>query len=135
MGDECGICGGYLVDEHCETLKCDHKFHYECIMKSFKKMKQDKYAHPNRCPYCREKSGYLTIVNGLTSLIPKIHYDPSEGKPVYQSTRCSHILTRGNRKGLLCDKKCKIGSVTCRLHCMKSISSNEVKVIKIHTKS
>ena len=33
--EECAICGILLKDKYSYTLNCNHKFHYECLMKSF----------------------------------------------------------------------------------------------------
>jgi hypothetical protein len=115
-GDEiCGICGDVLSSQYCETLVCSHVFHYECIFKTFKVMKQTQH-HPNRCPYCRKNTGYLTLVNGLSKLEPKIHYNPKGTKPPYESTRCSRVLVRGPKKGQGCGKKCQVGYDVCKAH-------------------
>jgi hypothetical protein len=112
----CGICGDLLVGQCCETLLCTHVFHYECIFRTFKMMKKGGYLHSNRCPYCRKKTKHLTIVNGLNKLEPKIHYNPKGDMPPYESTRCSHILTRGANKGKECGKKCQVGYDVCKAH-------------------
>ena len=111
---ECGICGDMLQCQCCEKLDCGHMFHYECIFQTFKVMKRDGYA--NRCPYCRKKSGYLPLVNGLFKLVPKIHYDPKGNIPVYESTRCSYVLKKGKNKGQACGKKCQVGYDVCKAH-------------------
>ena len=117
-GDDkkCGICGDVLSTQFCETLRCGHIFHYECILKTFKINKTTGYGSPNRCPYCRQKSGYLPPVNGLSKLIPKIHYPQKGPPPPYQSTRCSHTLKRGKNKGQECGKKCQVGYDICKPH-------------------
>ena len=35
----------------------------------------------------------------------------------YRSTRCSHILTKGARKGLQCDNRKCLDSDKCKSHC------------------
>ena len=35
MDEDCSICGLELKEKFCYELKCGHKFHYECLMKSF----------------------------------------------------------------------------------------------------
>ena len=35
----CPICGDELENMYVHELKCGHKFHYECLMMSFKSMK------------------------------------------------------------------------------------------------
>ena len=47
-------------DKHkCVTLKCNHKFHYECIYITYKSQKK-----PRVCPYCRKDGGYLPLIPG-----------------------------------------------------------------------
>ena len=33
--EDCGICGLSIDYKFSHTLKCNHTFHYECLMKSF----------------------------------------------------------------------------------------------------
>ena len=56
----CGIC---LEDFNCKsdsdiivTLKCKHRYCYECICDSYLKSKEKR-----QCPYCRKKGGFLPL--------------------------------------------------------------------------
>ena len=114
--EECAICALPLKDLYCETLQCSHVFHYECTLKTFVSCKKQTYKHVNRCPYCREKSGYLSIINGLTKVIRDIHYNPEGPVPECPKIRCQHVLLRGKNKGKTCDKKCQLGGGQCKAH-------------------
>ena len=48
----CSICGEGLNESYKQTLNCGHTFHYECLMLSFKTMKN------TSCPYCRSPNNY-----------------------------------------------------------------------------
>jgi hypothetical protein len=111
---ECGICGGALSEAFCETLKCSHVFHYECILKTYQMSKKGACAYKNRCPYCRANVGYLSIVNGCKP-IPKIHH-PTMVTPQVTQIRCQHLLLCGKRKGQPCDKKSSVGTTFCKTH-------------------
>jgi hypothetical protein len=61
----CGIC---LDDLNCKsesgiivTLKCKHRYCYECIYDSYLKNKEKR-----QCPYCRKKGGYLPLPESTT---------------------------------------------------------------------
>ncbi len=100
MEEECGICGDLLKnDENDEnnkinknkqivTLKCSHKFHFECIQMSYK------FANNKQCPYCRKDGGPLEIKN-----------------------LCQAILKHGKNKGNYCNCKIKNNnSIYCGKH-------------------
>ena len=114
--EDCMICALPLVDLYCEKLLCSHIFHYECLLKTFVSGKRQTYKHTNRCPYCREKSGYLSAINGVPRLIQNIHYSAGDIPPECPKIRCQHILIRGKNKGNTCDKKCQIGYTFCKTH-------------------
>ena len=67
----CFICNEKIDISYKHKLKCNHEFHYECLIKSFQNTpKLNKEV--NHCPYCRKKSDYLPLVNGLKKIILKI---------------------------------------------------------------
>ena len=116
--NDCAICGLELTCKFTHTLKCNHEFHYECLLKTLQSCKG--YNHNvkrNHCPYCRDKCGYIPAINGLRKLTIGIH-DIQLNK-YFQSVKCSHVLLRGKRKGLLCDKNCKLGYLYCSSHLHK----------------
>ena len=110
--EDCSICGITLDDKFKIELNCNHIFHYECIMKSFKHNKN------TECPYCRKKNGLLPIVNGLNKPISGIHYWGND-KITNTSTGCEGILKSGKNKGKQCNKKCKLGYNYCLFHLPK----------------
>ena len=109
----CDICGDPHSLKYVQTLKCNHSYHYECIMKAF--MCDRKRS--NQCPLCRQSHGLLPLVNGLSKLVKGIHYiDLTKGLPKYECIPCDSILKSGNRKGSQCGSKCMIGFTMCKRH-------------------
>ena len=109
----CDICGDLQSEKYVHTLKCNHSYHYECIMKSF--MCDRKRL--NQCPLCRQCHGLLPIVNGLTKLTWGIHYVSNVTcLPEWTNNPCNSTLKSGKRKGLQCGSKCMIGSPMCKRH-------------------
>ena len=124
--EECGICGLELKDKFSHTLKCNHTFHYECLMKSFSGTSASfKYKKEyNHCPYCRKNGDYLPLVNGVKKVIPNVHCmnttkSIQDKKIILKneySTKCVFILTRGKNKGSECGKNCVLGYTNCKAH-------------------
>ena len=123
--EDCGICGCNLNDKFSHTLKCNHTFHYECLMKSFQNITgANKYKEHNHCPYCRTKGNYLPLCNGLKKVIPNIHcmntiksiHDTKEILKNEYSKKCVFTLTRGKNKGSECGKNCLLGHTNCKAH-------------------
>tara|TARA_Y100000590_G_scaffold470383_1_gene664327 strand:+ start:8639 stop:9013 length:375 start_codon:yes stop_codon:yes gene_type:complete len=110
----CSICGDDTSDKYNHTLKCGHSFHYECLLLSFKNMKN------NNCPYCRSTNNKLPIVNGVRKIIPWIHETYEENDPNmilnYKIKKCNYILTKGKNKGKQCERNCKLGFNYCQIH-------------------
>ena len=130
---ECAICGSPLSESYTHKLSCGHSFHYECLLKSFK-LKNSNYSYykkntNNSCPYCRSSHNILPIVNGLKKIDIGIHIKPSDFYndkglgTIYdknlkniQNVTCKAILKKGQRKGEVCGKACKLGSYYCGSH-------------------
>jgi len=104
----CSICGEGLNESYKQTLNCGHTFHYECLMLSFKTMKN------TSCPYCRSPNNLLPLVNGLKKVYSNIH-DVNELN-TYENKKCLHILERGKNKGKQCSRYCHIGMDYCLIH-------------------
>jgi hypothetical protein len=127
MSEECAICGLDVDDKFSYKLSCNHVFHYECIMKTFQNSPKKYKKQFNHCPYCRLKTGYLPLINGLKKIIPGVHCDFSSKSindkkntlKTEHSVKCQHILTRGKNKGNLCNKNCSLGYNTCKAHLNK----------------
>jgi len=124
----CSICGDNLTDEgYKHTLKCGHSFHYECLLMSFKTMRN------TSCPYCRSTNNTLPLVNGLKKLYPSIH--DMHGWEQYENKKCLHIIERGKNKGKQCSRYCHIGMDYCLTHNKKHkeleiINNNNNNTIK-----
>ena len=104
----CSICGDNLEEKYNHKLICGHTFHYECLMLSFKAMKN------TSCPYCRSPNNFLPLVNGLKKIHNGIH--DMEGWENYENKKCLHILQRGKKSGKQCSRYCHIGMDYCLLH-------------------
>ena len=92
----CNICGDRLGNLPIHTLECNHRFHYECILKSF----QTSQEHNNVCPYCRHTIERLPVVNGLKKLTRGIHYITEYEKVNYnyKNIPCQHVLKSGKNE-------------------------------------
>ena len=133
--EDCGICGLSIDEKFSHTLKCNHTFHYECLMKSFQNINKYKKNIYNHCPYCRKNSEYLPLVNGLKKVVPNVHChnntsnikEKKEELKNNYSNRCEFLLTRGKNKGNSCGKNCILGYNTCKLHMgkVKKINTNQ----------
>ena len=142
--EDCGICGLELSDKFSYTLNCGHKFHYECLMKSFNNISYTINSKKNnQCPYCRKNSECLPLVNGLKKVIPGIHCNinsssiddkKKELKEKY-SQKCGYTLTRGKNKGGQCGKNCVLGYGYCKTHLekMKSKHKNLISDLSLPT--
>ena len=119
---ECNICGTELNDKFTHKLKCNHVFHYECLMKTFQSMMNNKSHKKNYCPYCRSNCNYLPIINGLKRIVPGIHCHNDNQCTIKKilkdefSNTCKFILTRGKNKGQPCSKNCLLGYEYCTNH-------------------
>ena len=114
----CCICGDSLDQAYTHKLKCNHVFHYECLLLSFKAMKN------TSCPYCRAPDNLLPIVNGLKKLHNSIH--DMNGWETYENKKCLHVLERGKNKGKQCSKYCHIGKDYCLIHEKKHKELDEI---------
>ena len=136
--NECPICYESL-DTTEITIKCGHKFHYKCILTAFKSnLTQRGESHNNvrKCPYCRNYSGYLPLIEN-TYPIKGIHVEHYEielyllrndfekikeiTSKYIDKTKCNSILKTGNNKGYQCKKNKKKGEDYCHLHLNKII--------------
>jgi len=121
MDEDCSICGLEFNEKFCYELKCGHKFHYECLMKSFMNITKINKSK-NSCPYCRAPSDYLPVVNGLKKLIVGVHFETVQefsdenGFTKNKNNPCQYILKRGKNKGNQCGKNCYLGYDYCKIH-------------------
>jgi hypothetical protein len=126
----CDICGDLLNDKCVIKLKCNHSFHYECVMKSFQCEKKKQ----NSCPLCRRSHGFLPVINGLTKVTKGIHYIDYKNIPQISNTPCCTALKSGKRKGEPCNAKCMLGMDHCKRHHLSTLKQSEKqkKSIKVN---
>lgn len=126
----CPICY-QPSDERLVTLKCGHKFHYQCILETYKNNIKNKYSGKwynkvRECPYCRTDGGYLElekrcipveyIHKEYKEFITKVNNgDISMIKKYLNPVKCCMILSKGKNKGLQCSKKKSDGDY-CKIH-------------------
>ena len=117
--EDCGICGISLNDKYFHQMSCNHKFHYECLIKTFSNNSKNS---KNNCPYCRSEIGHLPIVNGLKKVIMGIHTDSIlhlnylNELVKSKNSKCKYTLSRGKNKGNECGKNCALGYGYCKIH-------------------
>ena len=128
---ECPIC--YVkLDETEIKLKCGHKFHYNCILNSYKISTIKNYIKLFRkCPYCRNNGGFLPLRENSYPYknIHVEHYeieqylirnDFDKLKEIVDKyidkTKCNAILKTGINKGYQCKKNKKKETNYCHLH-------------------
>tara|TARA_B110001469_G_C9572157_1_gene283683 strand:- start:10 stop:444 length:435 start_codon:yes stop_codon:yes gene_type:complete len=139
LSDVCPIC----YEQHNEdsiSIKCGHKFHYKCIISSYKNMhnwKPNFYNSHNmssnkvrECPYCRCNGGYLTLKE-YTIPIENVHKEYSayisylkngeldKISQYFDPLKCKSILKTGANKGCQCTKK-KVEGDYCNRHRSKT---------------
>ena len=108
MEEICSICGDDLCKQFPQKLSCNHVFHYDCLMKSFKGAKN------TCCPYCRSVNNLLPLVNGLKKYTNNIH--DTSNVSTFENIMCKTILKSGKNKNSECGKWCKLGYYTCQRH-------------------
>ena len=105
----CGICGDDYSDVNIKyDLKCNHSFHYDCLVHSFKSCNK----RSNSCPYCRHKEGLLDLPEGRTP-IKFINKMPSTLTNVF---KCKAILKSGPRKNNECGCSVVLSYTFCKRH-------------------
>ena len=109
--EQCNICLESIDESDMIKLKCGHKYHYNCILNSYKMYSSKK----RECPYCRNDGGLLELRKGY-KFIPNIHKEVSNDEfeekveekvkkkiKIGTKKKCCAILVNGINKG----KKCK----------------------------
>ena len=115
------------------TLKCGHKFHYNCILNAYKinREKHNSSKNIRCCPYCRGDGGYLELKKNIFPL-KKIHKEYikiaecvllNDYKKVEELTKnylntdkCYGIVQTGSNKGSQCNKSKAKGCNYCFIH-------------------
>lgn len=124
----CRICyDEYKDDENindntkCVTLKCGHKFHYECIYMTYKSLKGQR-----TCPYCRKDGGFLPLIPGqmpqqyIHLEYIKLKENPNQPLNIELiPNKCKYILKTGKNKGNQCKFGIKNEAGYCNMHFKK----------------
>lgn len=133
--ETCPICYDEL-DSTSITLKCNHTFHYDCILNSFKSSITKNTKSYNsykwrKCPYCREDGGYLPLRNNIYPFngIHLEYYEIEQcllrndfdklkiiTEQYIVKTNCNAIIKTGINKGYQCKKNKKKNLDYCHLH-------------------
>ena len=118
MDDECPICYEKL-DETAIKLNCGHKFHYNCILNSYKMATiKNNIKLFRKCPYCRNiQNSILPRREGY----PLIYGINSPMKYIMYTNKCSHIFKKGVKKGQICNSGCE------GLYCIKHQKINVIE--------
>lgn len=111
----CLICYDTLEDgiNKVVTLQCNHKYHYDCILATYKSLNGKK-----QCPYCRSNGSYLSLPPGKLP-IKNIHQEYNkEGNYniQYIEGKCKYILKRGKNSGSQCTFNIKTEGGLCSRH-------------------
>ena len=125
--EPCSICYQTIEENALETLSCGHKYHYECILETFKNNRMNNYK-TRQCPYCREnvnhlplKVGYLPIkhihleyndIRKSKIKIEELDYYNIKTTP----NKCAMFLKCGPNKGKQCSKNPSTNSQYCAVH-------------------
>ena len=126
--EKCSICYENLDND---TVKCLHKFHYNCILLTYKtsynNINSYSYKRRRECPYCRRDGGYLPLKMGVLP-IKHIHkeYDKyikdtetnnlEKWEKYFIKNKCKAILKSGKNAGNQCSKNLKGDSKYCSMH-------------------
>ena len=131
MDLECPICYEKIREDDLVELTCGHKFHYSCILATFKSTVNSYDSKCRECPYCRVQSDYLELKNGSLPL-RNIHreYEHLKGKNIKIETldkylvksRCKAILRTGANKGSQCSRSIAENGY-CKIHLKKPVAT------------
>ena len=138
--ETCPICYDKIEDKDLSILKCNHKFHAQCILETYKHNRdtsKNSYTNIRVCPYCRADGGYLELLPNMFPL-KRIHNEwnilnnqinicninnISNNKlfnkliyPYLNKNNCFAILKTGKNKGTQCSKKQNDDSNYCHIH-------------------
>ena len=108
--NECEICCSEL--DSFVTLRCKHKFHYECIFEWYLQCKAKKNSqHFKRpCPYCRSNGGYLDLPTKDSQYIAGIHKPSHKPSDTIKDTSIKIEVGKGQCLGIAksTGKQCKL---------------------------
>ena len=92
--ETCDICAEIHNNESI-NLKCGHKYHYQCILKTFI------IREIRECPYCRRESDFLEFNSKYEGPIKNIHFTKNN---LYENNLfCCAIIKSGFNSGKKCN--------------------------------
>ena len=128
--EECAICYEKMDDSEIKLI-CGHKYHYNCILNSYKSDSLKNIRNSRKCPYCRNNGGFLPLIKNVYPC-KGIHIEYYEIEQLLlrndfeklkevtdkyiDKSKCNAILKSGNNKGYQCKKNKKKNSDYCHLH-------------------
>ena len=125
--EPCYICYEMIKEDELMTLICNHKYHYDCIIETFRNNKQNSYK-TRQCPYCRMNTNYLPLRMGYLP-IRDIHLEYNNIRKskikiedlesfsiIVNPDKCSMFLKSGPNKGKQCSKNRNDQSIFCTCH-------------------
>jgi len=134
LNETCPICYDEL-DSTSITLKCNHTFHYNCILNSFKssitKNSSNLLNKTRKCPYCRNDGGYLPLKDNsypfkgihleyyeIEQCLLRNDFDKLKiiTDKYIDKSKCNAIIKTGINKGYQCKKNKKKNLDYCHLH-------------------
>lgn len=110
----CLICYDNLEpNSNIVKLKCGHRYHYDCILQTYKTNTSRK-----KCPYCRSDGGYLPLSAGMRPVkyIHKEYNKAGDYNITYIPNKCKYILNSGKNKGCQCSFNIKTPQGYCTRH-------------------
>ena len=127
----CPICYDTIKPDDLETLTCGHKFHYDCILATFRAAPVTYESKSRECPYCRVQSDFIDLRPGTLPL-KNIHreYEELKGKNIKIETldkylvksKCKAILRTGPNKGNQCSRSIAENGY-CKFHLKKPVAT------------
>jgi len=98
------------LEKNAITLKCNHCFNYEALLKEVIKQKTPNRLEIQRlkkfqmkCPYCRHVHDHILPYRSIDKQIVGVNWPP---KYAFQPHNCVAILKSGKRKGSACNHPC-----------------------------
>ena len=99
-----------ILEKNAITLKCNHHFNYDPLLKEVMKQKVPSRLEIQRlkkfqmkCPYCRHVHNHILPHRSIDKQIVGVNWPP---KYAFQPHKCTAILKSGKRKGTPCNHPC-----------------------------
>lgn len=108
--DKICLISNTMLKKNAITLKCNHHFNYEPLLKEVMKQKVPNRLEIQRlkkfqmkCPYCRQVHNHILPHRSQDKQILGVNWPP---KYAFQPHKCTAILKSGKRKGTPCNHPC-----------------------------